>query len=352
VEQEPELMLEVGGSVGRITLNRPKALNALTLEQIERIDPALRRWLDDPEVQVVVIRGKGGKAFCAGGDIRTLFETRKRGDMAYFRRFYWEEYRLNRLIKHSTKPYIALLDGIVMGGGVGISVHGSHRVATENVLFAMPETGIGMFPDVGGTFFLPRLPGEIGMYLALTGARLKAADAVYAGVCTHYVPAARLPELQTALAESSEGAAADLLLDSYAEEPEGEPPLAAVRAVIDRCFAQPSVEAILDALDGEGTEWAAETRKALLAKAPMALKVTYRQQRLGRSLEFDDAMKVEYRLSQRFMAGHDFFEGVRAVIVDKDNAPRWDPARLEDVSDEAVDAYFKPLPGGRELEFD
>jgi enoyl-CoA hydratase len=349
--QEKELMVEVGGAVGRFTLNRPKALNALTLDQIHEMDPTLRRWATDDEVKMVVVRGKGGRAFCAGGDIRTLFERRKAGDLGYFADFYWAEYRLNHLIKHYTKPYIAILDGIVMGGGVGISVHGSHRIATENTLFAMPETGIGMFPDVGGTFFLPRLPGQIGIYLGLTGARLKPADCLYAGVCTHFVPAQRLIELQTALSEASEGSAADLLIDAFAEEPAEEPPLAQVRDAVDRCFGGGSVEAILAALDAEGGEWAAETKKILLAKSPTALKVAHRQLRLGAALPFDEAMKVEYRLSQRFMAGHEFFEGVRALIIDKDNAPRWQPGTIEEVSAAEVDAMFKPLPS-RELQFD
>ncbi len=350
--EEKELIVEVGGAAGRFTLNRPKALNALTLDQIREMDPVLRRWAADEEVKMVVVRGKGGRAFCAGGDIRTLYERWRAGDLAYFADFYSEEYRLNHLIKHYTKPYIAVLDGIVMGGGVGISIHGSHRIATENTLFAMPETGIGMFPDVGGTYFLPRLPGQIGMYLGLTGARLKPADCLYAGVCTHYVPAVRLMELQTALSEASESAAADLVIGAFAEEPPDDPALAELRGSIDRCFAASSVEAILAALEAEGSAWAVETRRILLTKSPTALKVAHRQLRLGAALSFDEAMKVEYRLSQRFMAGHEFFEGVRAVIVDKDNAPRWQPGTLEAISAAEVDAMFKPLAGGRELTFE
>lgn len=352
MEHEKELVLEVGGAVGRITLDRPKALNALTLEQIKEIDPALRGWAAEDEVRLVVIRGRGGRAFCAGGDIRTIYERRRAGDFDYLFDFYWSEYRLNHLIKYYPKPYVALLDGIVMGGGVGISVHGSHRVATENTLFAMPETGIGMFPDVGGTYFLPRLPGEIGMYLALTGARLKAADCLYAGVCTHYVPAERLTELQTALSEASEAAAADLLIEAFGEDPGDEPTLAGVRTAIDRCFSKSSVEEIVAALETERSDWAAETRAAILAKSPLASKVAHRQMRLGRALSFDDAMRVEFRLSQRIMAGHEFFEGVRALIVDKDNTPHWRPGRLEEVNQADVDALFKPLPDGRELSFD
>jgi enoyl-CoA hydratase len=342
-----EISLELTGALGRIELRRPKALNALTLDQVHAMDPQLRAWAEDSRVKAVLITGEGHKAFCAGGDIRALYDAGQRHDAGYFRAFYRDEYRLNRRIKTYPKPYVALHDGIVMGGGVGVSVHGSHRVATENVMFAMPETGIGMFPDVGGTWFLPRLPGEIGTYLALTGARLKAADCLYAGVCTHLVAAGRREDLIAAL----QGGEVDAVLAEFAVQP-GPAPLAEHRATIDRCFAADRVEDILAALAAEGNEWAEQTRNTILAKSPIATKVTLRQMRLGRTLDFDDCMRTEYRLSQRFMAGGDFFEGVRAVIVDKDQSPRWQPASLEAVSDTEVEAFFAPLEDGRELAFE
>lgn len=345
------LTLEVTGAIGRIALQRPKALNALTLDQIHAIDPQLRAWADDPRVKAVVITGEGQKAFCAGGDIRALYDAGRHHAHDTYARFFWDEYRLNRLIKTYPKPYVALVDGIVMGGGVGVSVHGSHRVATENTLFAMPETGIGMFPDVGGTWFLPRLPGELGTYLALTGARLKAADCLYAGVCTHFVPAVRMRDLVKALQGIANAASVDAVLADFAADP-GPAPLGEHRDVIDRCFAKNREEDILAALAAEDGEWAAETRKTLLAKSPFATKVTLRQMRLGKTLDFDACMRTEYRLSQRFMEGPDFFEGVRAVIIDKDFNPQWLPAALEEVTEAMVDAAFAPLADGRELAFD
>lgn len=347
---DDEILFAVKDGIATITLNRPKAMNALTLAQIEQMDPQLRAWTGDDTVHCVVIQGTGDKAFCAGGDVVALWKAGQAKDEAYLSRFYGEEYRLNRLIKTYAKPYVALLDGVVMGGGVGVSVHGSHRVATERTLFAMPETGIGMFPDVGGTYFLPRLPGKLGMYLALTGARLRAADCVYAGVATHYVPASRIPDLLQALGEAETGArtpdqmqqAVTVVLDMYNEEP-GPAPLAKVRDQIDTCFAGESVDEILDRLAADGSEWAVQTRDTILGKSPTATKVAFRQMQVGAQVDFDRAMQIEFRLSQRFMQGPDFFEGVRALLVDKDNAPKWSPATLEAVAQDAVDAFFAPL---------
>lgn len=347
-----DIVFERRGALGLITLNRPKALNALTLEMMKALDSRLDDWASDPAVQAVVIQGAGERAFCAGGDIRALYDSRGNRNRAYASAFYREEYPQNRRIFRFRKPYVALIDGITMGGGVGVSVHGSHRVATERTLFAMPETGIGMFPDVGGTYFLPRLPGELGMFLGLTGARLKGADCLYTGIATHYMPSAKLPALVDALAgaELHEGrAAVTRVLDRFAEDP-GSAPLAEHRAAIDRCFSQDSVEAIMTALEGEATPWAQEMKKTLATKSPTALKLTYRQLREGRGLGFEAAMITEYRLCQYIMDGHDFYEGVRAAIIDKDNAPKWHPARLEDVKDAEIARAFAPRPD--DLRFD
>ena len=322
------------GALGRITLNRPKALNALTRDMCVEIKRALDAWVGDASVKTVAIDAVPGRAFCAGGDIRALYDDPK----TYAPQFYADEYRLNACIKHYKNPYVALIDGICMGGGVGVSVHGSHRAVSENVTFAMPETAIGFFPDVGGSYVLPRLPGELGMYLALIGARLKAADLIYAGIYTHFVPAEKIGTIATRFAA---GETSDEILAELSESA-GDAPLAQHRAAIDRAFAQSSVEKILDALEPEG-EWGAETAKGLRAKSPIALKVTFRLMREGKNLVFDDCMRLEYRLAVRAALSHDFHEGVRAVVVDKDQSPKWDPPSLEAVRDTDVAAYFAPL---------
>ncbi len=339
-----EILFDVVGAVGRVTLNRPKALNALTLAMTRQLDARLIDWAADDRIAAVVVEGAGDRAFCAGGDIRALYASMTTPGDRFSATFYREEYTLNHRIHAYPKPYIALIDGVVMGGGVGVSVHGSHRVVTENVLFAMPETGIGLFPDVGATHFLPRMPGALGMYLGLTGARLRAADVMYSGIGTHYVPRERLSELVDALlARPVDDCLAGLAADA------GEPPLAEHRAAIDRCFAGATIEAILAALEAEGTEWAEATRATLATKSPTSLKVTVRQLRAGAALDFAAAMRLEYRLSQRFCADHDFAEGIRSVVIDKDNAPQWRPASLAAVTEADVDAHFQPPPDGELL---
>ncbi len=339
-----DILFERRGSLALITLNRPKALNALTLDMMRALDPRLDEWEADPHVQAVVIRGAGERAFCAGGDVRALYDSRAAGDRAYRAEFYREEYAQNRRIFRFQKPYIALIDGITMGGGVGLSVHGSHRVATERTLFAMPETGIGLFPDVGAGYFLPRLPGKLGMFLGLTGTRLRGADCLYARIATHYAPGAKLAALVDALASADLGAgraAVDRVLQRFAADP-GPAPLAAHRAAIDRCFAGDSVQAIIAALEAEGTPWAEQMLKVIATKSPTSLKLTFRQLREGGRLEFEEVMMMEYRLCQYCMDGHDFFEGVRAVVVEKDNAPQWDPPTLAGVAAAEIARAFAP----------
>jgi enoyl-CoA hydratase len=338
-----DVLFERRGAAGIITLNRPKALNALTQDMCLRIKAQLEDWAKDTNIKTVVIRGQGERAFCAGGDIRALYESGKAGT-PYALDFYRDEYRLDAAIKHFPKPYVALVHGIVMGGGVGVSVHGSYRIAAESAVFAMPETGIGLFPDVGGSYFLPRCPGQVGMYLALTGARLKTTDCLYAGVATHFVPQAKWDTLLERLAN---GTAPDQALDGLSDNVP-DTFLETHRHSIDSIFTLESVEAILAALDAEGTDWAGETAATLRSKSPTSLKVTFRQIREGARLEFDDCMRMEYRMVNRIVAGHDFYEGVRAAIIDKDGAPQWQPADLAGVGESAVDAYFAPL-GDKEL---
>lgn len=339
--EEQDVLFERRGALGLITLNRPNALNALTHAMCVAMRDRLSQWKADDAVKTVAIRGAGERAFCAGGDIRALYESGRAG-ASYAIDFYHDEYRLNAAVKHFPKPYVALLHGIVMGGGVGVSVHGSHRLADASAVFAMPETGIGLFPDVGGSFFLPRLPGETGTYLALSGARLNAADLAYTGISTHTVPAAQWEELIGRLAAGDD---VDGALDglSHLIEP---PPLAKHRAEIDRVFSPQSVETVLAALDAEGTAWAQEIASTIQAKSPTSLKLTLRQLREGRSLDFDACMRMEFRMVNRIIAGHDFYEGVRATIIDKDGAPRWQPGSVAEISDADVDSYFAALGDG------
>ena len=335
---QPPVLFEVSGHAGVITLNRPPALNALTLAMVEDMSATLHRWADDDAVRHVVIRASGDKAFCAGGDIRALYDWGRAKDPMVFR-FFRGEYLLDTMIKRYPKPYVALVDGIVMGGGVGVSVHGSHRVASERLVFAMPETGIGFFPDVGGTYFLPRLPGEAGMYFGLSGERCRTSDALYAGIATHHVPSARLGELTQALTLSGD---VDECLQRFAAEP-SPAKLSQQQSDIGRHFGRDSVEAILAGLDADASDWAQKTAATLRSKSPTSLKVAFRQLREGRKRDFEECMHLEYRIVHRIVGGHDFYEGTRAVVIDKDQKPRWCPASLDEVSEADVAAYFAPV---------
>lgn len=348
MSDQPEVYFDVDRGVGRITLNQPKILNALNFDMVRQIDPKLREWADDPDIREVLITGTGERAFCAGGDVRGLHEygDSREERLAHAADFFRAEYTLNQLIKRYSKPYVALIDGITMGGGVGLSVHGSFRVATERTMFAMPEMAIGFFPDVGGGYVLAHCPDHLGHYFGLAGARAKAADCLTLGIATHFVADDRLAEFEAAIGD----APIDALLEKYAGDP-GAGRLDGHLPAIDRCFSAGSIEAILDALDSEDGEWADKAAAHMRHVAPTSLKVGLRQLEQAVGLDFEANMTMEYRLCRRFMEGHDFKEGVRALLVDKDNAPQWDPARLEDVTEDAVAAYFAPLDG-EELTFD
>ncbi len=316
---EASVVTSVQGRTGHILLNRPRALNALDLEMIHAIAAALRDWQADPAVHAVVIEGAGDRAFCAGGDIRAVREASMAGNWDLIRDFFLHEYALNAAIAAFPKPFAALIDGFCMGGGIGVSVHGRIRVATEAAQFAMPETAIALFPDVGATYVLPRLPGELGMYAGLTGARLVGPDAVHAGLATHYVLRAALPALRVDLAEHGVAAVA-----AYSEALPAFS-LAPHRGAIDRCFGQDSVDAIERALAAEGTEWAAGTLATLRTMSPSSLRWSFDIIRAGRGRELADCLAAELDLVLRVTRHPDFIEGVRAMVVDKDRKPVWGP---------------------------
>jgi enoyl-CoA hydratase len=340
---EPPVIVHSEGGWGRLTLNRPGALHALNTEMCALMNGALAAWRDDPAIHAVMIDHTGERGFCAGGDIRMIAESGA-GDGLRARAFFAEEYRLNAALFGYAKPVVAIMDGIVMGGGVGISAPATYRIATERTVFAMPETGIGLFPDVGGGWFLPRLPGETGMWLALTGARIKAADCLLLGLATDFVRQADVEALKADLLRRPD--AIDTVITEREADP-GEPPLAAHREHIDRLFGGDSVEAIFAALEADGGDWAAAQLATLRTKSPQAMKVAHRQLRQGRDMQtFEAEMAVEYRIAARVCRTHDFQEGVRAVIVDKDNAPRWRPATLDGVTEAMLDAIFDALPDG------
>lgn len=342
---EPEILTRIESGLGVITLNRPKAIHALNKGMCEAMIEALLDWRDDPAVKSVLIDHAGERGFCAGGDIRMIAESGA-GDAAEAKAFFHAEYRLNHLLFEYPKPVTAVVDGIVMGGGVGISEPAGVRVATERTTYAMPETGIGLFPDVGGGWFLPRLPGQSGVWLALTGARLKAADTVALGIHTHFTPSDRIEALKVALA--ADPANPKAAAERFAADP-GPAPLAEHRDAIDRLFAFDTVEEIFAALQADGSDWALKQLAMLKTKSPQSMKVSLRQIRTGAALtSFADNMAMEYRLGGRVVRTHDFQEGVRAVIVDKDNAPKWSPADLAGVAAADLDALFAPLPADEE----
>ncbi|XP_061782190.1 3-hydroxyisobutyryl-CoA hydrolase, mitochondrial [Nerophis lumbriciformis] len=345
---EPDVLLEKVGRAGVITMNRPKVLNALNMSMIRLIYPQLKKWESDSETDLVIIKGAGGKAFCAGGDIRALTEAGKVGD-PLAKVFFREEYMLNNAIGTYRKPFIALIDGITMGGGVGLSVHGRFRVATEKTLFAMPETAIGLFPDVGGGYFLPRLQGKLGLFLAMTGFRLKGRDVHSAGISTHFVESKKISHLEKELMDLKSPTVENIsrVLDSLQNESslDSEKPFVLENHMsdINRLFTSDSVEGIMQNLKADSSDFAKKQIEILSRMSPTSLKITYKQLQAGATLSLQDVFVMEYRLSQACLRGCDFYEGVRAVLVDKDQNPKWNPPTLEEVSDQSVDQCFSSL---------
>ena len=340
-----DILAQVEGKAGRISLNRPAALHALNIGMVHQMTAQLLAWKSDRQVACVMIDHSEGRGFCAGGDIRFLQESALK-DGVDGRRFFHDEYQLNLLLFEYVKPVIAFMDGITMGGGVGISQPAKFRIATENTRFAMPETGIGLFPDVGGGWHLSRLEGRLGHFLALTGARLDGAECLAIGLATHYLPAEALAEAKTRIAEDPDRI--EGILGQLSVKPP-EPRIVDNIPTINRLFASDRYEDILAALEADGSEWAAKELATLSTKSPQTCKVALRQLAEGAKMaSFADNMAMEYRIGSRVLVRHDFIEGVRAVIVDKDNAPKWDPSTPEGVTDALLDEIFAPLPAEEE----
>jgi len=341
-----------GGDVGLITLNRPEALNALNESMCIALYQQLNLWENQSTIKAVVIRGAAGRAFCAGGDIRTIYyngpENTSRSTT-----FFWNEYRMNHQIYHFSKPYIAFLDGITMGGGLGVSIHGSHPVVTERTALAMPETGIGLFPDIGASYFLSRCPGKLGLYLALTGDRINAADAIYCELVKHSINSEQIEEVSQALAETAfeEDAKQSVttILTTHSQS-NTTAELPQHREIIDNAFSGNTIEEIIERLDAEKTGWCVQTAKTLRSKSPTSLKLTHQQLNNAKGMTLDDCLQMDYRIVNLALVTHDLYEGVRAAIIDKDRRPNWKPANLADVTTQAITPYFDDL-GSAELNF-
>ncbi|MFC3450472.1 enoyl-CoA hydratase/isomerase family protein [Amycolatopsis speibonae] len=327
----------VHSGIGRITLNRPRALNSLNHDMVLAMLDHLEAWRADQGVRAVLIDGAGDRGLCAGGDIRAIYDDARSGGTASLR-FWADEYRLNALISRYPKPYLALMDGLVMGGGVGVSAHGSHRIVTERSRVGMPETGIGFVPDVGGTYLLSRAPGELGTHIALTAGSISGADAIHCGLADHFVSSEKIPDLLDALASRTPDTALELIAEAA-------PPSALAKEAdwIDQCYAADTVEEILTRLHAGG-DVAATAAKEIEAKSPTSLKVTLRAIRSAAAMpDLETVLAQEFRISTRALSSAEFVEGIRAQIIDKDRSPKWSPATLSEVDDKIVDAYFADL---------
>lgn len=352
-EADKFVLLDRHGDKGVITLNRPKALNALNLEMARRLNAGLKVWDSDDQIKMVVIKSASEKAFCAGGDVKAITAAGPESGKKFFR----EEYTLNNLIGSLSVPYVALVDGIVMGGGCGLSVHGNFRIVTEKALFAMPETAIGLFPDVGASHFLNKLPGSLGLYFGLTGHRLAGRDLFKAGIATHFVPSDKLNTLEAEIMriEKPDLLKIDRILQKYQEQWQDEyrkefslkPNIGRINSIFGQAK---TVEQIIEGLEKDNSEWAKKHVEILSKMSPTSLKLTFEQLKRAKTMTLPECLKMEYRLASRVLDNKEFYEGVRALLVEKDNKPKWDPARLEDVSESQINSYFEPLPYNMELQ--
>ena len=336
---DDEIRFERSGAAGVVTLTRPQALNALTHKMVLALSRALTAWQVDRDVALVVLKAEG-RAFCAGGDILKVYEAGRLGNPPID--FFADEYRLNAQIARFPKPYISLIDGIVMGGGVGLSFHGSHRVLTENAQFAMPEVGIGFFPDVGGSHLLPDLGGYFGMYLALTGNRIRYGDALWSGLATHTISADGQIGLLERLCETGEPEA---VLRNFFRPAQRETDRDALESIALH-FSKPTLADVIASLETDASEFAKKTLATILTRSPTSLSVAFRQIKAGLTMSMDDCMRMEFRILNRMLAGRDFYEGIRAVLIDKGSSPQWQPARLADVDPVDIDRYFETLGDG------
>jgi enoyl-CoA hydratase len=323
------------GLVGRITLNRPQALNALTENMCHKIFEALQKWSDNPNIKLVIAKGAGEKAFCAGGDIKKVYENRDH-PISDFHPFFSAEYKMNAFLHHFKKPYFALLNGITMGGGVGVSLHGSHRIATDKFRLAMPETAIGFYPDVGVGYYLARLPKKIGWYLGLTGNAIGPADALYLGLCTHYIEGEKIPALEEALISSGD----EKVILNFALH-DLIPEIKQHENTIEYAFSRNLLEEAIQALENEGGSFSRSVLDILNLRSPMSLKITWEHLKHCETLSFDEIMQENFRLTQHCLKGQDFYEGVRAQVIDKDKTPKWKPANLNEITEIQVAQYFQ-----------
>lgn len=345
---EDDVLVKEIGNAGIITLNRPKALNALNLSMVEKIYHALKKW--ESSKKLVFIETASEKAFCAGGDVKGIAIALQENNNKLGETFFRKEYTLNYLIGTYKLPYIAAINGVTMGGGVGLSIHGKYRIATEKTLFAMPETAIGLYPDVGGSYFLPRLEGNLGHYLGLTGDRLKGADVLYAGIATHFVPSEKLSDLRQEILVTNASNINNVLNKYQPEKFDHEFSLAPHMTKINKCFSGPSVEEIIRRLKEDKSEWAEKTLGMLLKASPTSLKMTLSAIQKGAKLSLDECLKMEFRLSNAVLnKDSDFYEGVRALLIDKDQKPNWKPKSLDKVTNAYINQIFAKLPEEREL---
>jgi len=339
---QQDVLFSISHKIGFIELNRQRALNALNQPMMTAIAQQLLAWKSDGAVQAVVVHSNSPRAFCAGGDLRAVYEAGTQGHLEHLDHLFREEYILNHIIKTYPKPYISFMDGIAMGGGIGLSVHGSHRLMSENVLVAMPETNIGYFPDVGATHFLNQAPGKVGLYLALTGNHIKVADALYARIGTHYIPHEKQAQVFDELKKlpCKDHSAIDTFLKLY-DEPRPESPLARQKEEIDQLFTATTIGGIFSQLKASSSEFSQGVFEILKKRSPTSLAVAFEQMNRWKTLnDFSEVMSMEFDMSQRFIKAPDFFEGIRAVIIDKDHAPKWSPADLKEVTKEQVAMYF------------
>ena len=351
MDTRESVVTEVQNGIGWIKLNRPRALNSLNVDMVDTMNELLKQWKSDDRVSLICIYGEGEKGFCAGGDMRTLYDLKEKGNEAYAKQFFSLEYGLDNAIHHYPKPVVVLMDGVVMGGGVGLSIGASHRIVTESSKWAMPEMNIGFFPDVGASYFLNQMPGLVGTYIALTASVFQASDALYVGAADYFMESKDWPRLKESMMEkrwtpNAVETELDQLLESFRSPVSLPSSISSIQDKIDHHFRFETIEEIISSLQvsaNQGDEWAGITMRTLLSKSPTSLKVTLRQIQKGKGLSLQACFDMEQNLALNFMKCHDFYEGVRSVLVDKDRSPKWSPTTLDEVTEQQVESFFKTV---------